>query len=244
VKSTEDWSKLGGIIIAALALAMLAGVGPRVLGLAAGPEAEIITALKRLEKDGIELSLPGAAAPLQSREVHYDRLSVRVEPGGQRAVVLATLDFTGSLGDTQVSSLGVEQVPFVNDGGDWRLEGRAAPRLTAVVESLEARRRALEAGDPEALARLSISESDDGGAPGQGGSVGVGEPDLETVLALTKRRYRAEAWFIRLERDEAVATEHWRLQGDLPSRPVDRMGERRLNLLRRGEEFLFSFALR
>lgn len=244
MRSTEDWSKLGGILIAALALAMLAGVGPRVLGLAAGPEAEIITVLKRQEKDGIELSLPGAAAPLKSRDVHYDRLSVRVEPGGQRAVVLATLDFTGSLGDTQISSLGVEQVPFVLQDGDWRLEGRAAPRLTAVVEALEARRRALEAGNPEALARLSISESDDGGPQGQGGSVGVGEPDLQTVLALTKRRYRAEAWFIRLERDEAVATEHWRLEGDLPSRPVDQLGERRLNLLRRGEEFLFSFALR
>jgi hypothetical protein len=245
VKSTEDWSKLGGIIIAALALAMLAGVGPRVLGLAAGPEAEIITALKRLERDGIELSLPGVAAPLESREVHYDRLSVRVEPGGQRAVVLATLDFTGSLGDTQVSSLGVEQVPFVNRDGDWWLEGRAAPRLTAVVEALEARRQALEAGKPEVLARLSIPESDDGGPQGQGGgSVGVGEPDLRTVMALTKRRYRAEAWFIRLERDEAVATEHWRLEGDLPSRPVDQLGEGRLNLLRRGEEFLFSFALR
>ncbi|HVG60825.1 MAG TPA: hypothetical protein VNA24_19870, partial [Hyalangium sp.] len=140
MRSTEDWSKLGGILIAAFALVMLAGVGPRVLGLAAGPEAEIITALKRLEKDGIELSLPGAAAPLASREVHYARLSVRVEPGEQRAVVLATLDFTGSLGDTQISSLGVEQVPFINDGGDWRLEGRAAPRLTAVVEALEARR--------------------------------------------------------------------------------------------------------
>jgi hypothetical protein len=245
VRSTEDWSKLGGILIAAFALAMLAGVGPRMLGLAAGPEAEIITALKRLEKDGIALSLPGAAAPLKSRELHYAHLTVRMEPGGQRAVVLATLDFTGSLGDTQVSSLGVEQVPFVLQDGDWRLEGRAVPRLAAVVGALEARRRALEAGKPEELARLSATESEDGGPQRQDGeSVGVGEPDLETVLALKKRRYRAEAWFIRLERDEAVATERWRLEGDLPSQPVDRAGERRLNLLRRGEEFLFSFALR
>ena len=245
MKTTEDWSKLGGIFIAAFALAVLVGVGPRMLGLAAGPEAEIITVLKRLEKDGIELSLPGATAPLKSRELHYAHLSVQVEPGGQRAVVLATLDFTGSLGDTQVSSLGVEQVPFILQDGDWELERQAAPRLAAVVGALEARRRALDAGKPEELARLSISESEDGGPGGaDAGPVGVGEPDLATVLALKKRRYRAEAWFIRLERDEAVATERWRLEGDLPSQPVDRMGERRLNLLRRGEEFLFSFALR
>jgi hypothetical protein len=245
VKSTENWSKLGGIIIAALALAMLAGVGPRMLGLAAGPEAEIITALKHLEREGIKLSLPGAAAPLKSREVHYDRLSVRVEPGGQRAVVLATLDFTGSLGDTQISSLGVEQVPFVLRDGDWEPEGGPVPRLEAVVVALESRRRALEGGDPAALARLWGPQGEDGGSERlDGGSEGVGELDLDTVLALVKRRYRADAWFIRLERDEAVATEHWRLEGDLPSRPVDQLGERRLNLLRRGEEFLFSFALR
>lgn len=245
MRSTEDWGKLGGILIAAFAVAMLAGVGPRILGLAAGPEAEIITALKRLERDGIQLSLRGAAALLESRVLHYAHLSIRMEPGGQRAVVLATLDFTGSLGDTQVSSLGVEQVPFVLRNGDWRLEGQAAPRLAAAVEALEARRRALEAGKSEELARLSVPERQDGGTQGQeDGPVGVGAPELEMVLALKKRRYRAEAWFLRLERDEAVATERWRLEGDLPSRPVDQAGESRLDLLRRGEEFLFSSALR
>jgi hypothetical protein len=64
------------------------------------------------------------------------------------------------------------------------------------------------------------------------------------VLTLKLRRYRVAGWFLRLERDEAVATEHWRLQGDLPTRPVDQQGERRLNLVRRGQEFLFSSALR
>jgi hypothetical protein len=41
-----------------------------------------------------------------------------------------------------------------------------------------------------------------------------------------------------------VVTEHWHLQGDLPSRPVDQQGQRRLDLQRRGQEFLFSSALR
>jgi hypothetical protein len=242
VKSTEDWSRLGGILIAVLAFVMVAVVGPRVLGLAAGPEAEIITSLKRLEKNGFSISLPGVTAPLTSREVHYERLTVRVEPGGQRAEVLATLDFTGTLGDTNISSLGVEQVPFLLRGGDWEPEQRAAPRLAAVVEAMEARRRALDQGDAAALARLWGVGEDDGG--GGGGALGVGEPELDRVLALKQRRYRAEAWFLRLERDEAVVTEHWHLQGDLPSRPVDQQGQRRLDLQRRGQEFLFSSALR
>jgi hypothetical protein len=244
VKSTEDWSRLGGILIAVLAITMLAIIGPRVLGLAAGPELEVITALKTFERDGLKLFLPGLPTPLTAREAVFDRITVRVEPGAKRAEALATLDFTGSLGDTEVSSLGVEQVPFVLQDGSWVPEGRAAPRLAAVVGALEARRRALESADTGALARLWAPPEGDAGNPDAGGSVGVGEPDLETLLALRKRRYRAEAWFIRLERDEALVTEHWRLQGDLPARPVDQQGERRLRLLRLGEEFLFSSALR
>jgi hypothetical protein len=238
VKSSEDWGRLGGILIAAIALAMVALLGPRMLGLAAGPEPEIITALKSFERDGLKLSLPGLAAPLTARELHFDRITVRVEPGAQRAEALATLDFTGTLGDTEVSSLGVEQVPFVLKDGSWGPEGSAAPRLVAVVLALESRRRALEAGDLTALARLMGPDGDAGVA------VGAGDPEWEMLRALKKRRYRSDAWFIRLERDEAAATEHWHLEGDLPSRPVDQQGERKMILFRRGQEFLFSFALR
>jgi len=170
---------------------------------------------------------------------------VRVLPGGQRAEALSTLDFTGTLGDTDISSLGVEQTPFFLRDGSWVPEGPLAPRLLAVVHVLEARRQALDSGDTAALERLSAPpEADAGLEPDAGGSVGVGQPDLELVKALKKRRYRAEAWFIRLERDEAVATEHWHLEGDLPSRPVDQQGQSRLMLVRRGEEFLFSSPLR
>jgi hypothetical protein len=71
----------------------------------------------------------------------------------------------------------------------------------------------------------------------------VGGPELEAVRALGKRSYKVGAWYLRLERDEAVAAEHWRLEGELPSRPVDQRGERRLILIRRGEEFFFSPSL-
>jgi len=49
-----------------------------------------------------------------------------------------------------------------------------------------------------------------------------------------------EAWYLRLERDEATVGERWRLTGTGPSGRVDLRGERRLRLQRRGEEFFFS----
>jgi hypothetical protein len=234
VSGSERWSRLAGVFIAAVALALvLAVLVPRFLGAAAGPEATIITALKRTERDGLELALPGVGAPLTSSKHYFARITVRVEPGAQRAEALATLDFTGRLGDTEVSSLGVERVPFVLSQGEWVPEGLATPRLAAVVAALEARRRALEAGDRSAL-RALVEGGEDGGGPGAA---------VEEVLALRKRRYRAEAWYIRLERDEAVASEHWRLEGELPSRPVDERGQRQYRLVRSGEQFLFSPSL-
>jgi hypothetical protein len=233
VRSTEDWSRLGGVLIVGLALvATLVVLVPRLLGSAAGPEAEIITALKSTEREGLELTVPGAQARLVSKEHHFARITVNVEPGGQRAVAWATLDFTGRLGRTEVGSLGVERVPFVLRGRTWAPEGLTAPRLVAVVGRLEARRRALEAGDRTALEALR--------APGAATEGGGETEELEKVLALQRRRYQAEAWYLRLERDEVVATEAWRLEGVLPSRPVDEKGRRRLSLIRSGEEFLFS----
>jgi hypothetical protein len=239
VRSSEDWSRLGGILIAGLAVALaLAMLGPRLLGKAAGPEIEIITFLKSTERQGLSLSLPAIPTPLNAREHRFARITVRTEPGGKRAEALATLDFTGSLGSTEVSSLGVEWVPFTLKDGQWVPEGTVVPRLVAVVTALEARRQALEAGDTEALARLAAPAEADGG-----GAVEVGGPELEALLALKRRSYRVGAWFLRLERDEAVVTERWRLEGVLPSRPVDQHGERQLILKRRGEEFFFSPSL-
>ncbi len=232
MKSSEEWARLGGGVIAALAVAAaLAVLGPRLLGAAAGPEAEIITVLKRLEREGLRVPLPGVSQPLISRKLQYARLSVSVAPGGERAEVFATLDFTGGLGATEVSSLGVERVAFVRRDRQWTPEQGPAPRLVAVVRALEARRRALEAGDTAALQALAGEGREGGGA------------ELARVLALRQRRYRAEGWYLRLEREEAVVTERWRLEGALPERPVDERGERRLELNRRGDEFLFSAGL-
>lgn len=239
MRTSEDWGRLGGVLIITLAIGLtLAMLGPRLLGRAAGPETEIITFLKSTEGDGLSLSLAGIPTPLSAREHRFALITVRTEPGGQRAEALATLDFTGTLGDTQVSSLGVERVPFILKDGEWVPEGQVVPRLVAAVVALEARRQALEAGDMAALARLAAPAREDGG-----GTVQVGGAELEALRALKQRRYRVGAWYLRLERDEAVASEHWRLEGVLPARPVDQRGERQLILIRRGEEFFFSPSL-
>lgn len=236
MRSSEDWSRLGGVLILVLAAtAAMVVLVPRLLGVAAGPEAEIITVLKSTEREGLSLTVPGVEEPLRSRKHHFARITVNVEPGGERAVAWATLDFDGHLGRTGISSLGVERVPFVRRGSEWVPERLAAPRLAAVVGALESRRRALEAGDREVLTGLV--------APGLEAATGGGDAELARVLELQRRRYRAETWFLRLERDEAVATEAWRLEGQLPSRPVDEKGQRRFSLIRNGEEFLFSSGL-
>lgn len=230
MRTTEEWSRLGGALIVVLALgATLAVFAPRLLGAAAGPEAEIITTLKETEAEGLTLPVPGSAVPLKSRKHRFARITVAVAPGGERAEAYATLDFDGTLGTTEVGTAGVERVPFVRRDGDWVPEGTAAPRLLAVVTALESRRRALQAADAEALAKLA--------APG---TPGVGGPEWEELQRMRARGYRAEAWYVRLEREEAVVTEHWRLQGALPARPVDTRGERQLSLTLRGDEFLFS----
>jgi len=239
VRSSEDWSRLGGILILTLAVGLtLAMLGPRLLGKAAGPEIEIITFLKGTEQDKLSLSLAGLPTPLTARTHRFALITVRPEPGAQRAEALATLDFTGTLGATKVSSLGVERVPFILKNGEWVPEGQVVPRLAAVVRALEARRQALEAGDLDALGRLAAPALGDGG-----GTVEVGGAELDALRALQQRRYRVDAWYVRLERDEAVVSEHWRLEGVLPSRPVDQRGERQLILIRRGEEFFFSPSL-
>lgn len=230
MRRLEDWGRLGGIGIAVLAVAgVLLFLGPRLLGFAAGPEAEIVTTLKEAEHDGVSLPVPGAPTPLVSRKLQYARITVSVAPDGRSAEAFATLDFEGVLGATTVSTAGVEAVPFTRESGRWKPVTSLAPRLVATVAALEARRRALADGQPDALSRLA----------GPGGDGGAGRT-WEEMAPLSKRRLTVQAWYARLERDEVTVTEHYRVEGDLPSRPVDTRGERPLLLLREGDQFLFS----
>lgn len=233
MSSAAHWSQRAGGVIAALALAMTGAVlVPRFFGKASGPEPEIVTALKEFEAEGLTLPIDGSRAELRASSLHYARITVTLGPGAAEAEALATLDFDGRLGATEVSALSVERIPFAERDADWRPVATAAPALHAVVTALEARRRALEAGDLEALARLGP----------RGGEV-KSTPGIAALLALAARRYRAEAWFIRIEQDGAVVKERYRLQGDLPDRPVDERGERQFSLFKRGNEYFFAGGL-
>lgn len=210
----DDVQKLLAFMAVTFALVATAAVlFPRFLSFAGGPENDIITELKRAERTGLEL--PVAGRTLRGAAVQYQRLSVIVEPSGERATVTGTLDFTGSLGDTKVSSLGLERIPFVKTLGGWQPLDGFAPRLQAIALALEHRRAGLESG--------ALLTPADGGPP---------SPELARLAAMTHRVYSARAWYIRSEREEVTVSEDYRLQGAQPDRPVDEAGTTRLSLER------------
>jgi len=226
--------------------AALVAWGPRLLGAAGGPEAELVTLLKRTEREGLTLEVPGSAEPLISATHRFDRLAVSYDPASEEAFVAATLDFDGHLGQVKVSSLGVEKIAFRRRGGDWVPEHGLAPNLVAVVRALVARQRALEElgrpstpdsppASPTLRALLPLLLKRDAEAVARLGSDG----ELRALAHLTGREYRPKAWFIRVDWDRAEVSEDYRLMGALPDRPVDLEGTRRLSLSRSGAEFLF-----
>lgn len=174
----------------------------RLIGIAAGPEAELIALLRQTERDGLRLSIPGASAALVSKSHHFDRFSVRLGPNGDTAEVACTLDFTGNLGATEVSSVGLERAAFEYREGRWRPVTGVAPRLTEVLSALESRRQSLE--------------------------------------KKSARGYQAAAWFVRLEREQAIATEDYLVPGQPGQDVPETRGSRRLVLRRQGNKFLFS----
>jgi hypothetical protein len=213
-------------LAAALVFTVIVLSLPRLLGAAAGPEVEILTVLKTAEASGLELEVGGGT--LVSTKAGFQRISVAVT--GKEALVTATLDFDGAVGETQVSSLGAERVPFKLDGSEWVPQAGFAPRLGGIVRALQARRAALEHGE---VASLCSGRADAGESS-----------DLEALLRVGKRKLTAERWLIRSERDEVLVTEEWRLKGELPERPVDDRGSRRLKLqVDPGGEFCFPEGL-
>lgn len=201
-------------VVATAALGLVVAVlGGRLLDAAAGPEAELVTRLKHLERRGLELPLDGGV--LRSQRLQYQRLSVQLDADGQGATVTGTLDFTGALvragaaAPTTVSSLGLERARYRYAEGEWRPETSDAPRLAALCEALEARRLRLEAA----------------AVPGDAGLA---------LAAISGRAWRSLAWYLRSEREVVVVSEDYRLTGDAPERPIDERGTRRLELVEAG----------
>lgn len=193
--------RFAGFLLATLVLALaVVLLGPRLLG-AAGPEEEIITALKREEQRGLSVRLPFGT--LRSTALQYQRLSVTLGPASQTATVTGTLDFVGFLErssspfPTAVSSLGLERQRWRLKDGAWAPEDGPVPSLSAVVAALEQRRALLSAA----------------------GDAGV-----------THRVYRAEAWYVRSEREGATVSEDYRLEEDRRERPVYERGTTRFEL--------------
>lgn len=190
-------------------------VGGRALSVAGGVEGELITQLKELEGRGLTVALDGGV--LQSTRLGYQRLHVSLEQP-QRPVVVGTLDFVGALKTdwrrTQVSSVGLERVPFVEEGGALKPAAGWAPRLTALVQLLEARRLAIEAGAPwptEDPADVALWEQ------------------------MTERRYEVSGWFIRSEREALDVAEDYRLTGQTKDRPIDVKRTKRLRIVERAD---------
>ena len=229
--NAEGFRALGFVLLAAAAAVGVALVGPRLLHTAGGPEGEIITALKEAEKEGLEIPLDGGQV-LVASTVHYQRLQVLHDEAAGTATVRCTLDLQGKVGGTEVSSLGLERIPFRVQGGAWLPAEGLAPDLARALEALQARRAALESGDRRRLAALGAFRSD-GGAPDQ---------ELERVLRVGQRRWRSLAWYLRAEREGVTVSEDYRLSGQTPERPVDERGTVRL-LLNPGGEFLFPAGL-
>lgn len=179
-------SRFAGFLLATSALALIVVVlGPRLLGAAAGPEEEIITALKRQEQRGLSVRLPFGT--LRSTALQYQRLSVTLGGKGETASVTGTLDFVGFLErpsspfPTSVSSLGLERQRWRLKDGAWAPEDGPVPSLSVVVAALERRRALLSAA----------------------GDAGVAH-----------RVYRAEAWYIRSEREGVTVSEDYRIEED------------------------------
>src|SRR5262249_25970702 len=141
-------------------------------------------------------------------------------------------DFTGALGAIEVSSLGLERTAFQRMPGGWRPVDSLAPRLSAIVAALEARRQTLQAADSGRLAHL-LASPERVQEPSR-------DPFFQRLAALQRRRYHVLAWYIRSERDRAEVTEDYHLVGMLSAEPVEEKGARRLALQRIGSQFLFS----
>jgi hypothetical protein len=223
---SDDARKLVLVLLAAAVVAaLLVALLPKWLGSAAGPEVEIVTALKRAEQLGFELDLKELGT-VTSSKANFDRISVEVH--GDQALATATLDFDGKLGEaTTVSSLGLERIPFHFKDGEWEPEKGFAPRLAGIVSMLERRRRALE---DSSFAGLCYDAS-------------ILPKELETLLNVKRRKLRATTWAIRSEREDVLISEDYHLTGELPERPVDDVGTRRLTLELKDGDLCFTHGL-
>ncbi len=197
----RDLQRVSGFLGATLVLLLLLGaLAHHFFVDIAGADTAIITHLKTLESEGLELRTP--AGTLTGEQVHYQRIAVTLDAEGTRATMIATLDFTGEWrrGDvvTRVSSLGLERAHYVRRDGAWRPERTDAPRLLDIIAALDRRVADINAG--------------------------------AALPEIRDRKWESRAWFIRSERAEVEVAEDYRLTGWTLARPIDEKATRRLSL--------------
>jgi len=233
VTSATGFRLTGYLVLGALVLAAGAALVPH-LSAFSNPETELITQLKRTEREGLTLPLgPGLPSLVSSRH-HFDRITVTLDLPARSARTVSTLDLDGKVNQTDVSALGLERTAFKEANGKWAPVDGYAPLLRDALSLLERRRRALEQDAPEPLAALVTQASRQDA---------LGDPRLRTLLSVSHRRYQVKAWYLRTERDQVRVTEEYRLEGDTPDRPVDEEGRRSLVLVREGDRLVFDGAL-
>lgn len=208
----REFQKFLGFAGAVGALVLVVSVlGERFLFSVSGPETAIITRLKGVEREGLEIITP--VGTLVGGTLQYQRISVSLDADGQGAIVTSTLDFTGVLkrndgAETKVSSLGLEKARYRLVEDAWVPETNDAPRLLSIITALDERRVAIDAG--------------------------AAYPEIQN------RRWVSQAWFIRSERDDVEVAEDYRLTGSTLDKPIDEKSTRRLSLREDGAQ-RFSF---
>src|SRR3954469_21919463 len=94
---------LGFFVVFGFLAAVLYATLPKLLGTAAGPDAEIVNYLKDAEGGGLRIDVLPDAPKLSATKAFFDRITVSADPERRTAEAVATLDFDGMLGGTKVS---------------------------------------------------------------------------------------------------------------------------------------------
>ncbi len=187
------------------ALYLLAGVicaGAVGCELIIGPSWAINRALDEISEAGIQDKAEGT-------DLQFRFVSRTMEVEGDEATVFARGEASGFLQGVRTECICVEAIPFVRAEGGWSVDGFPLARLAAVSAALDARHKAFENRDVDAYRALAHADYGD-------------DPDslrdlrarLETVLAdVGDEPVRQEilARTMRVERNEAIVTERWRL---------------------------------
>jgi len=172
-----------------------------------------------------------SAAPYQSdggqTELRLKFLSDTVEPlGAGRARAFSRVDVSGRYLGVETRCICVERVALVRIDGAWAFEGFPLPRLAAVGAALDARVAAYNAADAIAYRGLIDPDYRDEGQ------------DAEALAARLSAlfeggnplRQEITERVLRVEGQEAIVTESYRIKGVLGGREIDERGRARFTL--------------